>query len=227
MTTSVQSVVSVTAPASAGAEQRLMLRGVSWATYKQLSTALEPHPSVLLTYDRGALEIMTVSLLHEKMKKIVGNLVELIAPEMEIDFVSSAQTTLRLETEERGLEGDDSFYFTHLEQIGEQEQVDLTTDPAPDLAIEIDISNPSINKFPIYAVMGVSEIWRYHKEELKFFRLVEGAYVEMADSLFLPGVTAVELTELIAARQAQTDYRWRREVRAYAQQCRMRRSSVA
>lgn len=227
MTTSVQSVVSVAAPVATGAEQRLALCGVSWETYKNLSTALEPHPSVLLTYDHGALEIMTVSLLHEKLKKIVGNLVELIAAEMEIDFVSSAQTTLRLETEERGLEGDDSFYFTHLEQIRQQEQIDLATDPAPDLAIEVDISSPSVSKFPIYAAMGVSEVWRYHQQELKFFRLVEGVYVAVTDSLLLPGVTALELTEQLAAGQVQTAYHWRRDVRAYAQQCKLRRPSVA
>lgn len=227
MTTSVQSAVSVEVQAPTGAEQRLALCGVSWETYKSLSTALEPHPSVLLTYDRGALELMTVSLLHEKLKSMLGNLVELIADEMEIDCVSSGQTTLRLETAERGLEGDASFYFTHLEQIREQEQIDLATDPAPDLAIEVDISSPSVSKFPIYAAMNVSEVWRYHKEELKFFRLVDGVYVEVTSSLFLPGVMAMELTELIADSQAQAAYRWRRGVRAYAQQCKTRRPSVA
>jgi len=226
MTTSVQTAIPVAVQVPTGAEQRLALRGVSWETYKNLSTVLEPHPSVLLTYDRGALELMTVSLLHEKLKSLLGDVVKIITDEMEIDCVSSGQTTLRLETEERGLEGDDSYYFTHPEQIRQQEQIDLAADPAPDLAIEVDISSPSVSKFPIYAAMGVSEVWRYHKEELKFFRLIDGAYVEAASSLFLPGVAAAELTELIAASQAQASYRWRRGVRAYAQQCKMRRPSI-
>ena len=206
----------------AGAEQRFVLYGVSWETYKQLSTAFEPHPSVLLTYDKGALEIMSVSLRHEKLKKLLGNVVEVIADEMEIDCVSSAQTTLRLETEERGLEGDDSFYFTYLEELRHQDEIDLAADPAPDLAIEVDISSPSVSKFPIYANMGVREIWRYHREAVRFYRLTGGEYVETETSAFLPGVTPPELTELIAESQSLTSFVWRRKVRDYARQCKTR-----
>ena len=206
----------------AGAEQRFVLYGVSWETYKQLSTAFEPHPSVLLTYDKGALEIMSVSFRHEKLKSLFGDLVKIIADEMEIDHVSSAQTTLRLETEERGLEGDVSFYFTYLEELRHQDEIDLAEDPAPDLAIEVDISSPSVSKFPIYANMGVREIWRYHRENVKFFRLDSGEYVETENSAFLPGVTPPELTELIAESQSLTSFVWRRKVREYALQCKSR-----
>jgi len=38
--------------------------------------------------------------------------------------------------------------------------MDLAVDPPPDLVIEIDIPSPSFSKLPIYADMGVPDVWR-------------------------------------------------------------------
>ncbi len=220
MTTSVQSVlpVEIEVAKTAGAEQRLLLYDVSWETYKQLLRAFEERPSVILTYYHGALEIMTVSFEHEKWKKIIGSLVELIAGEMEIDFVSSAQTTFQLEYKAGGFEGDDSFYFSYLEQLRQMDEIDLSKDPAPDLVIEVDISKPSINKLPLFADLGVNEVWRYHQGAVKIYRLANGGFVEEESSAFLPGVTAKAVTELIAESQSPPAYVWQRRVREYARQ---------
>ncbi|MGH9766644.1 MAG: Uma2 family endonuclease [Blastocatellia bacterium] len=225
MTTSVQSAlpVEIEIAAHAGAEQRLLLRGVSWETYNQVSRALEPHqPSVSLTYYHGALEIMVASYEHEKWKGITGDIVKLIAGVMEIDYVSSAQTTFQLEYQTGGFEGDDSFYFSYLEQLRQMDEIDLAKDPAPDLVIEIDISNPSINKLPLFADLGISEVWRYHKGNLKIYHLSNGGFFEAEGSAFLPGVTAQAVTELIAASQSLPAYVWQRQVREYAQRLKTR-----
>jgi Uma2 family endonuclease len=193
------------------------LQGVSWETYKRLSRALEPHhPLALLTYYHGDLGIMTGSFEREKWKSLIGDLVKPIAGEMEIDYVSSAQTTFQLEYKAGGFEGDDSFYFSHPEQIIQMTEIDLTKDPSPDLAIEVDISNPSINKFPLLADFGVSEVWRYHKGSVKIYRLANGEYFEQESSAFPPGVTAQAVTELIASRQSLPAHVWQRRVREYA-----------
>jgi len=219
MTTSVQSAlpVEIETTAPAGAEQRLLLRGVSWETYNQLSRALGSHqPSVLLTYHHGALEIMVASYEHEKWKGIIGDVVKLIAGEMEIDYVSSAQTTFQMEYRKGGFEGDDSFYFSYLEQLRQMDEIDLAKDPAPDLVIEIDISNPSINKLPLFADLGINEVWRYHKGVLKIYHLSNGEFFEAEGSAFLTGVTAQAVTELIAASQSLPAYIWQRKVREHA-----------
>ncbi|MGH9755320.1 MAG: Uma2 family endonuclease [Blastocatellia bacterium] len=220
MTTSVQSVlpveVEITKPAT-GAEQRLLLQGVSWETYDQLLHAFDERHLVHLTYYHGALEIMTVSLEHEKCKGIIGDIIKLIAGEMEIDYVSSAQTTFRLEYKAGGFEGDDSFYFSYLDQIRQMDKIDLSKDPAPGLVIEVDISKPSINKLPLFADLGISEVWRFHKGGLKILRLSNGEFFEAEDSAFLPGVTAQAVSELISASQSLPAYRWQRRVREYAQ----------
>jgi Uma2 family endonuclease len=45
-----------------------------------------------------------------------------------------------------------------------------------DLVIEIDITSHSINKIPIYAQMGVPEVWRYDRKIFRFDLLEGKAY---------------------------------------------------
>ena len=58
--------------------------------------------------------------------------------------------------------------------------INLANDPPPDLVIESDYTNSSVNKLPIYAALGVPEIWRYRRESLQVYHLVDGKY-EMCD----------------------------------------------
>lgn len=214
-------VETVTAPVqpTTGGEQRVTLYGVSWQTYQNISTALEPHPSVRLTYDRGALEIMTVSFLHEKFKGIIGDIVKTIANEMEIDFVSSGQTTFQIERKAGGFEGDDSFYFTNLDELRQQENIDLALDPPPALVVEVDLTNPSLNKFDLFSRLKIKELWRFHNHELTIYKLIDQDFDTREESIFLPGVTAAKVTELITLHQQLPAYLWQKKVREYAREC--------
>lgn len=218
MSTLIETIITPTSTTNGG-EQRVTLCGVSWQTYQNISTALEPHPSVRLTYDRGVLEIMTVSFLHEKYKGIIGDIVKTLANEMEIDFVSSGQTTFQVERKAGGFEGDDSFYFSSLDELRQQENIDLAVDPPPALVIEVDLTNPSLNKFDLFSRLEIKELWRFHNNELTIYKLVGEDFNERDESLFLPGVTAEKVTELIALHQQLPAYIWQKKVREYAQEC--------
>lgn len=47
---------------------RLVLYGIDWKTYVRILKALD-HRHLRITYDRGALEIMTLSLKHEQRSR--------------------------------------------------------------------------------------------------------------------------------------------------------------
>jgi Uma2 family endonuclease len=72
-----------------------------------------------------------------------------------------------------------------------KDNLDLNIDPPPDLAIEVDNTNDSEAALPIYARLGVPEVWRYDAEDstLWFYRLDGEAYVEVARSVALPRLT--------------------------------------
>ena len=67
--------VRVMATIQSPSEQHLVLYGISWQTYERLLRVFADRPGVRLTYDRGALELMTLSHEHESLVHLLGRLV--------------------------------------------------------------------------------------------------------------------------------------------------------
>lgn len=82
-----------------------------------------------------------------------------------------------------GAEPDNCFYIQNLAAIRGKLDIDLASDPPPDLVLEIDITSKSLNRLPIYARLGVPEVWRYDQKQLRLYQLVNGTYVETQNSL--------------------------------------------
>ncbi len=91
----------------------------------------------------------------------------------------------------------------------------MEKDPPPDLLIEVDATSPSLNRLPIYAALGVPEIWIYKDEKVKFLRLYGEVYQEISNSLtfsFLDGKTA---TEFLHRGLEESSTKWIREIREW------------
>ncbi|MEM8542606.1 MAG: hypothetical protein AAGF66_01265 [Cyanobacteria bacterium P01_H01_bin.119] len=61
----------------------------------------------------------------------------------------------------KGLEPDHCHYIQHKAQVHGGAQVDLNQFPLPDLAVEIDITSRSPERFAIYKPLGIPKICRY------------------------------------------------------------------
>jgi len=85
---------------------------------------------------------------------------------------------------EQAIEADDCFYIQPEALIRGQKRIDLTVDPPPDLAIEIDIT--SRTRLDNYEKLGVPELWRYDGENLEINILQNGRYVISAASIYFP-----------------------------------------
>ncbi len=197
-------------------EERIVLHDVSWETYEQLLANYESKTNPRFAYDRGVLEIMILSAKHEEPNRTLALLVEIVAEEFRINVRNLGSTTFKREDIERGFEPDSCFYIQNVGSIRGKEEVDLMTDPPPDLVIEIDITSPSLNKFPIYAGIGVPEIWRYDGYTLTIFRLESGEYVEAEGSVALPGLTNAVITRFIEESRSLDRLDWLRSVREWA-----------
>ena len=196
-------------------EQRVLLTGVSWNTYARLLTDLENQSAPRLTYDRGLLEITSPSAKHERYNRAVALLVEVLAEELNIDVDNLGSTTFRREDIERGFEPDSCFYIQNADKVRGKARIDLATDPSPDLVIEIDITSGSLDKFPIYAQVGVPEIWRFDGTELNIFRLVSGGYVALDESTAFPFITSEVLTDFVRKIETLRRTEWLRMLRAW------------
>jgi Uma2 family endonuclease len=178
--------------------QRVIVRFVSWTTYEHLLADLSNQSSPRLTYDRGMLEIMCPLPEHEEWNRTIALLVEVLAEEMRIDVRNFGSTTFRRADLARGFEPDSCFYIQHEADISGKSTIDLTVDPPPDLVIAVDITSGSLDKFPIYAQVGVPEVWRYDGQRLRISILTAERYVESETSLALPLLTSTRLSEALA-----------------------------
>src|SRR5437868_9736920 len=109
-----------------------LLRGVDWETYCKLRDALQGR-HLRLTYDQGTLELMTLSLGHERYGSLLGRMIETLTLELGLPLQSAGSTTLEREDLDRGVEADRCYYLEHEPLVRDKEEVDLTVDPPPDL----------------------------------------------------------------------------------------------
>lgn len=159
---------------------------VSWAEYDALLEALDEQPRYRLSYDNGRLEVMTVSAEHETPAGLIPHLIMVMAEDAGLDFLSLRSTTLRKQKKAKGTDPDDCYYFKDFKKIAGKKRLDLTVDPPPELAIEIDVTNRSLSKLPINAAVGVPEFWRYYRDRMYFYRLTAGVYQEVSHSGLFP-----------------------------------------
>ena len=82
--------------------------------------------------------------------------------------------------------------------------------------IEVDITSPSLDKFPIYARAGIPEIWRHDGERLAIFELRGEEYNEVAKSKILRPLTSEGLSGLIAQSSSLDIVTWMRRVREWS-----------
>jgi Uma2 family endonuclease len=176
------------------------------------------HPAARLAYNHGTLEIMVPSFSHEQLNRIVAAVVEALAMSIHLDFINAGSTTFKREDVARGFEPDSCFYLQHVDAVRGHTTIDLATDPPPDLLIEIDITHPSLDKLPIYAVIGVPEVWRYDGQQMVIYRLEDGTYRVVDTSVVLPGVTTQELVHFVLLSTTMPRHAWFAAIQSHVHQ---------
>ncbi|MCT7965968.1 Uma2 family endonuclease [Laspinema sp. D1] len=181
---------------------RVLLQNITWETYERLLNEMGHQRNTRLNYDRGLLEIMTPLLEHEQPNRLLSRVANAVAEELDIEILSAGSTTLKRPDLEKGSEPDSSFYIKNESLIRGKRTIDLNTDPPPDLVIEVDVTSSSIDREGIYAAMGVPEIWRCDRGEVKFLQLRSGNYVKTEHSLAFPVLPVTEVAKFL--EQSQT-----------------------
>jgi Uma2 family endonuclease len=196
-------------------ETRVVLNGISWATYEAMLLDME-HCGTRLTYDRGCLEMMSPSREHERWKRLLGRMIETLTEELGIPISSVGSTTFKLELERRGLEPDECYYVANEPKVRGRDELDLSVDPPPDLAVEVEITSDIIDKLPIYADLGVPEIWRYDGERLSVVCLqTDRTYAERTQSGVFSFLPLGEIERFLAERNATDETSWIRSFRKW------------
>lgn len=175
----------------ASSGQQLLLKNVSWQMYENILEELGEGRAARINYYQKMLEIVTPLPEHEDDKVMIGDLVKALLEELDIEFRSLASTTFKSEAMAAGVEADDCFYIQNEAVIRGKKRIDLTVDPPPDLAIEIDIT--SRTRFNNYEALGVPELWRYDGQSLEINVLENGKYKESNISRNFPQLPLVDV----------------------------------
>jgi len=171
--------------------QQLLVKNVSWQMYENILEELGEKRAARVNYSQGLLEIMTPLLEHEDDKEIIGDLVKALLEELDIEFRSLGSTTYKNKQMSAGVEADQCFYIQNEAAIRGKKRIDLSIDPPPDLALEIDIT--SRTRLNNYEALGVPELWRYDGQSLEINVLESGKYIKSNISRNFPSFPLIEI----------------------------------
>ncbi|MEG5171480.1 Uma2 family endonuclease [Microcoleus sp. B3-D7] len=169
---------------------RVLFHDVKWQEFEAILEELGEHRASRIAYSQGTLEIRMPLPEHEKAKIIIGYLVKILFEELEIDFEPFGSTTFNRKSMLQGIEPDECFYIHNYALMIGKKRIDLTIDPPPDLAIEVDLTSKT--QLDAYEALGVPEIWRYENKKLLINVLQDGQYVESEISAIFPNLQIIE-----------------------------------
>ncbi len=183
--------------AAASRDHSVVLHAVSWDTYRALREMPE-NQNVRMTYDRGELEIMSPSRAHEAIAELLGMLIEIWSLEFDVGIAACGMITISRADLDRGFEPDKCYYVQHEPQMRDEEEIDFSVDPPPDLAIEVEIRHKLSNKMKIYAAFGVPELWHCRGRKLRVYELAaDGRYVPRDTSICFPNLPIEKIEETV------------------------------
>lgn len=160
--------------------QYLTLREISWAEFEAILDEIGEHRAARVAYFQEVLEIRMPLPEHEVNKELIGDMVKLLLDELELDWEPYGSTTFKRQEMRAGIEPDTCFYIQNARRMIGKRRLDLSVDPPPDLAIEIDVTSKT--QVSAYLALGVPELWCYGNSKLQVFVLHEGEYLQVETS---------------------------------------------
>jgi Uma2 family endonuclease len=198
-------MATATHPSDTDGEQLFVLRSVGWQSYLAINDAVVHRPNLRMIYSDETLTLLTKSRVHEWYAERLAELVKALAKAFKLDWEDAGGATYRREEMNAGVEGDKTFYFgAHAKIMRGGQDIDLITQPPPDLAIEVEVTNSASAAMVVWGRIGVPEVWRLDpvSEEFGFWLKCEDqTYAPAELGEIFPGITA----ELIATRLQLAD----------------------
>lgn len=181
--------------------QRLLIHEVDWLEFEQISNELGEKRAARVAYSQSTLEIRMPTPEHEVDKEILSDIVKILLEELEIDCECFGSTTFKRQEMGYGIEPDQCFYIQNHAQMRGKRRVNLSVDPPPDLAIEVDVTSKT--QLDAYVSLGVVELWVYDRGELKIYTLQSGQYQLVATSPTFPELPILDLVSDVLAHSLE------------------------
>jgi Uma2 family endonuclease len=202
-------------------ETRILVEDVPWGLYEAFVDALPEGSPIRLAYDGKDLEVMTTGPLRGDYADLLDAFFKAVAGALGIRFKPQSQTTWKRPEIEKGIESDRCYYIDPAKIAAalaarNAKSNDVKDYPNPDLAIEVDLSPPQVDRQGIYAALRVEEVWTFDGETLTIGRLDEqGRYQPVPASGFLP-LRADQVPRRLLQEDLSDYEAWTQRIRAWA-----------
>jgi Uma2 family endonuclease len=205
MTAATSNIYDIVSQLSDG--QVEIFHDVSWDEYEELLDQIgETRPGLRVSYNDGTLKVMSLSSEHEKFALFINSLVAHIRLRFRMNILFFGSATMRKKKKSKGSEPDACFYVQTAAALGTRIKLDFTVDPPPDVVVEVDIHHNSMGSDPIYAALGVPEMWRYDGWKATIYHLQDNEYVEAEESKALPMITSAVLNEYLTRLREEGEF---------------------
>ncbi len=197
----------------------VVIEDATWADYESMLRIVGNRP-IRINYDRGRMEIMSPLYRHGDGSYLLGRMVDTLTEELDIPVAHADPVTLRRPDLERGIEPDKLYHFgENAPKVRGKWDLDLTVDPPPDLVIEADVTSSSVPRLPIYAAIGIPEVWRLDGEDLHFLHLQpDGTYQPRDHSRAFPNFPLSDAARFLEEGRHTDINPWIRSFRAYVRE---------
>ena len=171
-------------------EERVVLHNISWETFDRLIVESGDHRNTRFYYLDGTLEMMSPLFVHEGSNRFIERLICAATEVLEMNLRRAGSVTLRVRSKQAGAEPDSSFYIQSEALVRHLTELDLSVDPPPDLVVEVDITSSSDRRLPIYARLGIPELWQYDGQTVQYYLLKDDEYEAVQISPTFPDLPA-------------------------------------
>jgi Uma2 family endonuclease len=200
------------------AETRTLLTNISWQTFKAMLAEMGSQRKNRIAYDSGIIEIMTPLMPHENSNRAIEGFVVVMCEELGLEIKRTGSLTLTRDDLQRGGEPDSSYYIQNESLVRDKENIDLATDPPPDLVLEVEYSRSAINKLNLYASLKISEVWRFNGSVLRVYTLADEQYTEVEISPTFNPIPIKEIPRFLQQTKIQGENATTRDFRVWVRQ---------
>ena len=177
------------------------------ADYEEILARLGDRSIPRIRFRDNHILLMSPLTEHGNQIDVISDLIKAILRHQGKDWQSFHPITLR-KGNEAGLEPDacvlvsiplrlsstrglTAFYIENYQAILGKRKLDLSIDPPPDLAIEIDVT--SFTRIEDYIPLAIPEVWIYKQDKLNIYQFADNSYLATDTSQIFPNLPLLEI----------------------------------
>lgn len=163
----------------------------TWQEYQTLCQQRGDGSLPRIKYHDGEVLLMSPLPKHGRDASLIADVIKVLLDYTGREY-DAFPVTMEL-PQKSGIEPDYCFYIDNWEAVSGKERIDWSSEPPPDLVLEIDVTSYSnVNDYLPYRV---PEIWLFRKKQLLIYQLQGAEYILQEKSLYF---TKIQLQEVIA-----------------------------